>query len=99
VSGPGPVQFESERDRVFPPGRHRRRIRRTLTWWKDCIEHWGWLGWHRSLWLRDLDAEQAIDQETDALLRYLLRLRGLSVAGRTRVERAESHIRRLRAQR
>jgi hypothetical protein len=75
------------------------RIRQTLAWLKDCIEHFGFWGWHRSLWLRDIEAERAIDQEIDELLRYLKGPRGLSGAGRARVERAESHIRRLRAQR
>jgi hypothetical protein len=74
-------------------------LSQTLAWWRDCIEHWGWLGWHRSLWLRDIEAERAIDVVTDQLL-YRIRHSPTASAGlKDHAVRLERDLARLRAER
>lgn len=73
------------------------RIARTGRWWLDCIEHWGWLGWHRDLWLRSITAERAIDAVTDELLERLKASRTVAPSTLTHVLRAERELWRLRA--
>lgn len=75
------------------------RLSQSLTWWRDHLEHWGFLGWHRDLWLRSITAERAIDELTDDLLRRLKASRSLAPAARKHLLDAERDLGRLRAQR
>jgi hypothetical protein len=73
------------------------RFIRTLRWWADCIEHWGWLGWHRDLWLRSITVERAIDATTDQLLARVQRSPTVTKALKDHAAHVERELAQLRA--